>query len=122
MDEEFIFKPAAFKHGILEADIRKAFEQRIFDHAMPGEEYKNLLIGLDRSGNPLEILYNVYMTDHEAEYWDDYYTKNTIMPDLNKPGHFALKYGMPVKLDTETGRAGAAHTKTAQTPHTAINS
>jgi hypothetical protein len=43
MEEEFIFKPTAFKHGILEADIRKAFEQRVFDHAMPGEEYKNLL-------------------------------------------------------------------------------
>jgi hypothetical protein len=24
------------------------------------------------------------MTDEEAEYWDDYYTRNTIMPDLAK--------------------------------------
>jgi hypothetical protein len=24
------------------------------------------------------------MTDKEAEYWDDYYTKNTIMPDPSK--------------------------------------
>jgi hypothetical protein len=24
------------------------------------------------------------MTDEEAEYWDDYYTKNTIMPDPAK--------------------------------------
>jgi hypothetical protein len=42
------------------------------------------------------------MTDEEAEYWDDYYTKNTIMPDLNKPGFFARKYGMMVRLDPET--------------------
>jgi hypothetical protein len=28
-----------------------------YDHAMPGEEDKNLFIGLDRSGNPLEIFY-----------------------------------------------------------------
>jgi hypothetical protein len=24
------------------------------------------------------------MTDEEGEYWDDYYTKNTIMPDPTK--------------------------------------
>jgi hypothetical protein len=49
------------------------------------------------------------MTDREAEYWDDYYTKNTIMPDLSKPGYFARKYGMLVKLDPETSRVIAAH-------------
>ncbi|MDR3123246.1 MAG: hypothetical protein LBU16_05660 [Treponema sp.] len=63
MEEEFVFKPTAFKHGIVEEDIRKAFEQRVFDHAMPGEEHKNLLVGLDRNGNPLEILYNVLEGD-----------------------------------------------------------
>jgi hypothetical protein len=63
MEEEFIFKPTVFKHGILEADIRKAFEQRVFDHAMPDEEHKNLLIGFDNNGNPLEILYNVLEGD-----------------------------------------------------------
>ncbi|MDR1325868.1 MAG: hypothetical protein LBK00_07530 [Treponema sp.] len=111
MDEEFIFKPAAFKHGILEADIRKAFDEYVFDHVIHGEEDKNLLIGFDRNGNPLEILYNVLkdMTDQEAEYWDDYYTTNTMMPDLNKPGYFARTYGMPVKLDPETSRTIAAH-------------
>ena len=42
------------------------------------------------------------MTDEEAEYWDEYYTNNTIMPDLNKPGFFARKHGMMVRLDPET--------------------
>ena len=42
------------------------------------------------------------MTDEEAEYWDEYYTTNTIMPDLGKPGFFARKYGMTVRLDPET--------------------
>ena len=37
------------------------------------------------------------MTDEEAEYWDVYYTQNTIMPDSSKPGFFARKYGMSVK-------------------------
>jgi hypothetical protein len=44
------------------------------------------------------------------------------MPDLNKPGYFALKYGMPVKLDTETSCTDTAHAKTAhKTPQTAID-
>jgi hypothetical protein len=59
MEEKIIFKDTAFKHNILEPDIRKAFAQRIFDHALPGEEHKFLLIGLDRNGNLLEIMYNV---------------------------------------------------------------
>jgi hypothetical protein len=53
------------------------------------------------------------MTNQEAEYWDDYYTKNTVMPDLSKPGYFARKYGMPVQLDPETSRAIAARAETA---------
>lgn len=44
------------------------------------------------------------MTDEEADYWDEYFTANTIMPDLTKPGFFACKYGMTVKLDPETTR------------------
>jgi len=63
MEPDIVYKPSAFKHGILEADIRKAIELRIFDHAMPNEENKNLLIGLDRNGNPLEIMYNVLDDD-----------------------------------------------------------
>jgi hypothetical protein len=42
------------------------------------------------------------MTEEEAVNWDDYYTKNTIMPDLSKPGYFARKYGMAIVLDPET--------------------
>ncbi|WP_461246441.1 hypothetical protein [Treponema sp. R6D11] len=42
------------------------------------------------------------MTEKEAESLDDYFTKNTIMSYLNKPGHFARKYGMAVTLEPET--------------------
>ena len=59
MEEEFSFKQSAFKHGIVEPDIRNAFERRLFDYAMPGEEHKNLLLGLARDGSLLEIIYNV---------------------------------------------------------------
>ena len=59
MEEEFIFRPSAFKHGIAEEDILNAFRRRVFDHALPGEEHKNLLLGLARDGSLLEIMYNV---------------------------------------------------------------
>ena len=42
------------------------------------------------------------MTNNEADYWDEYFTQNTIMPDLSKPGYFSRKYGMSLKLDPET--------------------
>jgi len=52
------------------------------------------------------------MTEKEAEYWDDYFTKNAIMPDLNKPGYFARKYGMAVTLDPETTRTLTTYAET----------
>jgi hypothetical protein len=55
---DFEFNPAAFKHGITEADIRHAFEHRLIDHPVAREEYKHLLLGFDRRLNLLEILYN----------------------------------------------------------------
>ena len=48
--------PSAFKHGVIEEDIRFAFDNRLFDHPIAHHEDKNLLIGLDRQLNPLEII------------------------------------------------------------------
>jgi len=53
-----IFNPSAFKHGVTEADIRFAFDNKLFDHPVAGQEEKNLLIGLDKQLNPIEVLYN----------------------------------------------------------------
>jgi len=52
------FNPSAFKHGIKEEDIRFAFDNKLFDHPVVSQEEKNLLIGLDKQLNPIEILYN----------------------------------------------------------------
>ena len=59
MEEEFIFKHSAFKHGIAEEDIRNAFKQRMFDHVLSEKDDKNLLLGLARDGILLEIIYSV---------------------------------------------------------------
>jgi hypothetical protein len=50
--------PSAFKHGIAVEDICFAFDNRLYEHPVAGQEDKNLLIGLDRHLVPLEILYN----------------------------------------------------------------
>jgi len=55
--------PSAFKHGITEADIRFAFDNILFDHPVVQQEEKNLLIGLDKQLNPIEILYNEINND-----------------------------------------------------------
>jgi hypothetical protein len=57
------------------------------------------------------------MTDQEAEYWDEYYTKNTIMPDPDKPGYFARKNLVLGNLDPDVAeylRAQAAATGQTQ--------
>ncbi|GMO61362.1 MAG: hypothetical protein Ta2G_21140 [Termitinemataceae bacterium] len=52
------FNPSAFKHNVTAEDIRFAFDNCLFDQSVAHQEEKNLLIGLDRQLNPLEILYN----------------------------------------------------------------
>ena len=62
MDIAIEFNPAAFKHRISEADIRWAFDTARYDGWFNGAEGQTkdqyMLIGFDRNGNPLEILYN----------------------------------------------------------------
>jgi hypothetical protein len=64
------FNSDAFKHGVSEADIRRAFDTAVYDGLLDeaGDEDardKYLLIGFDRNVNPLEILYNV-MSDYHV--------------------------------------------------------
>jgi len=62
------------------------------------------------------------MTEEEANYWDEYYTNNTVMPEMSKPGYFARKYGMTVKLDPETTQFLAAQAEsTKKTPSQIIS-
>jgi hypothetical protein len=52
------FNEAAFRHGISKEDILLAYKNRIFDAAVEGLPEKYAVIGFDRTGTPLEILYN----------------------------------------------------------------
>jgi hypothetical protein len=63
MEPSIEFNPAAFKHGVSEADIRHAL--KTFAYEEPLEEYdnKHLVVGFDGAGNPLEIMYNILMME-----------------------------------------------------------
>jgi predicted nucleotidyltransferase len=59
MDDIIVeFSPAAFKHGITEADIRNALSNFLYDDIIIEFENKRLLLGFDTNSNLLEIMYN----------------------------------------------------------------
>jgi hypothetical protein len=59
MDAGIRFNRSAFKHGVTEADILRAFETFIYED--PVDEIidnKYLLIGFNVHGNLIEVMYN----------------------------------------------------------------
>jgi hypothetical protein len=69
MDFVIEFNPDAFKHGIDERDIRRAFDTAVYDGLLDepfdtDARDKYLLIGFDCKANPLEILYNFISEYH----------------------------------------------------------
>ena len=58
MDVIVEFNEAAFRHGINMEDILYAYKNRIFDASVDGLPEKYAVIGFDRTGIPLEIMYN----------------------------------------------------------------
>jgi hypothetical protein len=58
MDVIVEFNEAAFRHNIDREDILHAYRNRIFDADIDGLSDKYVVIGFDRAGNPLEIMYN----------------------------------------------------------------
>jgi hypothetical protein len=57
------FNSAAFKHGISENDIRFAMLNALYDDVLDDIGDKHLVLGFDRSGNLLEVLYNIIDED-----------------------------------------------------------
>ena len=57
MLSDIVCRPSAFKHGVTEDDIKWAFTTAVYDLPDENDWKKRVLIGFDRSGNPLEIMY-----------------------------------------------------------------
>jgi hypothetical protein len=58
MDLVIKFSESAFKHGVTETDVRRAFETSRYDGPIEDDSGKRLRIGFDSNSNPLEIIYN----------------------------------------------------------------
>ena len=52
------FNKSAFKHGVTEADILRAFETYIYEDPVDGADNKYLLLGFNIHGNLIEVIYN----------------------------------------------------------------
>ncbi|MDR2597150.1 MAG: hypothetical protein LBC76_07520 [Treponema sp.] len=53
------FNPSAFKHGVTEDDIRWAVNTHICDVLIDEYNDKYAIIGFDKNGNLIEIIYNL---------------------------------------------------------------
>jgi ASC-1-like (ASCH) protein len=60
MDAAIIFNKSAFKHGVTEIDIFRAFETFIYEDPVDeaSVENKYLLLGFNTHGNLIEVMYN----------------------------------------------------------------
>ena len=58
MDIVVEFNEAAFEHNISKEDIMHALKTKIYAAAIEELPEKYAIIGFDRAGNPLEVLYN----------------------------------------------------------------
>ena len=68
MDFVIEFNPAAFVHGVSEADIQQAFDTAVYDGLLDEADDddardKYLLIGFNCKANPIEVLYN-FISDY----------------------------------------------------------
>ena len=59
MDVIVEFNEAAFRHNISKENILNALKTKIYAAAIEGFFEKYAVIGFDRAGNPLEIMYNL---------------------------------------------------------------
>ncbi|MDR3324594.1 MAG: hypothetical protein LBS82_01210 [Spirochaetaceae bacterium] len=50
---------SALRHGVTREDIHRALETVVFDGLLSKYANKFLLLGFDRNGNLLEIMYNI---------------------------------------------------------------
>jgi len=58
------FNQAAFRHNISKEDILHAIRNKIRAGAIDGFLEKYVIIGPDRTGNPIEVMYNPIDNDH----------------------------------------------------------
>ena len=83
-----VFNPSAFKHDVTENDIEAAMATPLFDELIEGYDNKYLLIGFDRSGNLIEVMYN--LVDEEiANIFHAMDCRNDVLRKIKERGYYA---------------------------------
>jgi hypothetical protein len=58
MEQHVVCKPSAFKHGVTRDQILHVLDDPRYEGPVEIYENKYIVLGFDRSGNLLEIMYN----------------------------------------------------------------
>ena len=82
MDKNIKFNPAAFKHGISEANIRHVLNDPKYEGPLEEFENKYIVVGFDNSRNLLEILYN-RIDDESINVFHAMKCRNIFLPLLD---------------------------------------
>ena len=83
-----VFNPAAFKHDVTEQDVETAMATTLFDELIEGHTNKYLLVGFDRSGNLIEVMYNLVDEDI-ANIFHAMKCRNDVLRKLRERGYYA---------------------------------
>ena len=83
-----VFNPAAFKHDVTEQDVETAMAATLFDELIEGYTNKYLLVGFDRSGNLIEVMYNLVDEDI-ANIFHAMKCRNDVLRKLRERGYYA---------------------------------
>jgi hypothetical protein len=83
-----VFNPASFKHNVTEQDVETALATALFDELIAGYSNKYLLIGFDRSGNLIEVMYNLVDEDI-ANIFHAMKCRNDVLQKLRERGYYA---------------------------------
>ena len=75
------FTESAFRHKINKKDIQHALKTKVLDVPLVRYPQKNALIGFDRAGNALEILYNE-IDDYRIEVFHAMKARKTFLARL----------------------------------------
>jgi hypothetical protein len=75
------FTESAYRHKISKQDIKHALKTKVLDVPLVCYPQKNALIGFDRAGNPLEILYNE-IDDYRIEIFHAMKARKTFLARL----------------------------------------
>jgi len=83
-----VYNPSAFKHDVTENGIEASMASPLFDELIKGYDNKYLLIGFDKNGNLIEVMYNL-VDENVANIFHAMKCRNEVLRKLKERGYYA---------------------------------